>query len=475
MLPTILAWISLLSSFLLLVVFYTFRSHYPALLDRVSLRLIASLSIVNMFYANSQIVVLGNEASLVCGITTITMYLLALLSLFLIASVALNLQLVYLHSKRNAVRYEKWYVVFSTLLAAMVTTLSWALGGYDTEQGMVCGAHGRDFKDPSHVLWAVLSFDAWAALVLAYCGCVLTVIGIVLVRRVRASRQKEQQDIAKALEVARHTPGFQEQPTHVVRRDSAVYRDQVSTSVARLLLFLLIPWIVYAWTLVADVDALLNETSKPSETWVAVSQSATASQGIFVFIAFCFDANVRRVYKEMKEDLSEWYIEGTHEIVEMRNQSKQDVPRTTRLARWIVKHVLVSQEDISKAAGHDTVFNPDMEPGPRSIRDRSIIVMPPPAWQEQKHRQGMENAAKNTSNVVSLGRPSMERPTSQFFLGLTPPPPGRDPRKFSVINLGETAPPTSAGNAPGRTLEEQRTPVQQAAASKADWSTLALL
>jgi hypothetical protein len=481
MLPTILAWLSLVSSILLLAIFITFRSHYPSLLDRVSLRLIACLSVVNIFHANSMIATSNLVPSVACGLTTIISYMLSLMSLFLIASVAFNLQLVYLHAKRNAARFERWYVVFSVLLAVAITLLSWALGAYDTPKGLLCNTHTRDLHDPAQAVWAFVSFDAWLIGVLLYCGLVLVVIGVVLIRRIRASKEKEQQDIARALQMEKQRrmsaiPGQSgEEPTHVLRRESAVYRDQISVSVARLLLFLLIPWIVYVWTLVVDVDALMNEDGKPSPIWVTVARSATASQGVFILLAFCLDANVRRVYKEMKDDVSEWYIEGTTELVELREHGKDyQVTKTRRVARWLVKHLLLSQADISKAASDDKVFSPDATAAQlgRITRDHSIVVLPTPSWQEQKHRQGMEDAGTSTGNVIALGRPSTERPpTNQFFLGLTPRPAGRDPRKFSVITLGDVQASTSAVDAPGRTMEQQST----ISKSATDWSTLTML
>jgi len=266
--------------------------------------------------------------------------------------------------------------------------------------------------------------------------------------------------------------GGQEEPTHVLRRESAVYRDEVSRSVSRLLMFLSIPWLIHVWTIVADVEALLNDTSKPTDALVQVSQSATASQGILILIAFCFDANVERIYKEMKDDLCEWYINGTQEMAALRAMGKEQFSRSDRFTRWVVKRFILSQDDLSNAAGGDQVFNPDVQSYSRS-RDRAPVVLPSPSWQQPKPKQG-----RNVGNVISLSKPPSDavRP-SQFFLGLTPPPEGRDPRKFSIITLEDYHTPPSTGDAPGKTMEQksESSSARQSSSKKTDWSTLALL
>jgi len=210
---TVLNSISILACLIVVAVYFYCRTKFPQLVDRVSLRLAVVISVIDLLYSAFQIFsdVLTVPGP-VCAFSVWGYLEFSLVSLLLTASVAMNLQMIFIHNKRDMGNFERWYYGVSFGVATAVVSAGWAAGAYGwdpiesqcwyVEDGTLIGT-----------IWQWLTGYVWLAVAILYC------FGVVAVVLHKVSREQRQMQMLTTLGIATR---MQEDPDDVSRYSMAM-------------------------------------------------------------------------------------------------------------------------------------------------------------------------------------------------------------------------------------------------------------
>ncbi|KAI8809857.1 hypothetical protein BJ742DRAFT_213570 [Cladochytrium replicatum] len=170
----------LLSALLSLMVvgFYqVMRKRYPALSDRVTLRLAVAVSLADFVFNFAYFVsVLPNQENgwyFLCTTSTYILILAGLASMFLVCSMAFNLLMVFVLNKPAVnSRIERWYYTVSVFAAIGVATVPLASGRLGWTRYECWYIFYQNESMINQLLWEWLTFYLWVAITVIFCtGC----------------------------------------------------------------------------------------------------------------------------------------------------------------------------------------------------------------------------------------------------------------------------------------------------------------
>lgn len=308
-----LSTLSFFLSFALFLVFFTFRRFYPHLTKRVTLRLVAVTSVVDMAYALAQ---LGSFLvdQRYCSWATFTYVFLTLFGVFLRCAIAFNLCLVYLLEYKGFSTYERWYYLIPlilTLVASIPPLVAEKYGWWNGEGGFCW------FVDPytrENILWRVLSFQLWVGLGVLYNGSVILFVLVKLRLQSKAiesqtAKEKVLSQTQKSrqyyLDLYRNRQRIQSEEEEAIsqRREEV---KQISYIVKNIILYPAITIFTQPLSLLADYLSYYYAGSAWLFWLIFTAYLTVSLQGTLNLIAFYFDPNIQRILLEVQFDSIDW-------------------------------------------------------------------------------------------------------------------------------------------------------------------------
>ncbi|KAK9722025.1 hypothetical protein K7432_002997 [Basidiobolus ranarum] len=171
---------SIVCGSLVLVIFFLLRFYEPKLMDRVSLRLTAAISLVDVLRAAVYIVfTFVSSAGPACRFSAWAIIFLTNCYIFLTCMIAFNLQYVFLHNRPYQHRLEKKYFIISMFLS-LATTLPALICdrvGWDDNTG---ACWWKNYSSVRTKIWEWGSFLIWVIVGTIYCLVVIILVVIKL-------------------------------------------------------------------------------------------------------------------------------------------------------------------------------------------------------------------------------------------------------------------------------------------------------
>jgi hypothetical protein len=323
--------ISIVCTIAVLVVYLFLRATRPSLVNRTSLRIAVATAIADLFYSIAQIYSdLLTGDGIMCAVSVWWYILFTLLTIFLTAAVAINLQVVFLHGRHDARSLEKWYYIGAVVLAVVISG-SGFFGkqyGWDDLQSN-CWFIKDGTKEGT--IWQWGTIYAWLLIVVVYC---LAVIAAVLVR---INKEADSLDIATVMTGTKSqtssitspppSPTFPPSPTlgafgpesSVVNPNVAKHmlkkrkRKNLARILKRIILYPLIPVITQTPNLIVTMQASATGSNTFFIVWL--SFAANSIQGMLNCIIFFIDPAVKSGIADYMEERRE------------RKQKSSNVPK----------------------------------------------------------------------------------------------------------------------------------------------------
>ncbi|KAI9229306.1 MAG: hypothetical protein DHS80DRAFT_22472 [Piptocephalis tieghemiana] len=173
--------LNLLSILAALSVFFAIlylRRHYPRLADRVSLRLTLATAFVDILYHLFQMIsdlAEPIEGNFWCTFSVWGYVWASLLSVFLTAALALNLQLVWFHKILLPISFERLYYSLALAASLFASVPPWIFGAYGADE-VEGTCWFRDLGSHTALFWQWTSLFGWLCLSILYCSVALALV-----------------------------------------------------------------------------------------------------------------------------------------------------------------------------------------------------------------------------------------------------------------------------------------------------------
>ncbi|RKP14973.1 hypothetical protein BJ684DRAFT_18657 [Piptocephalis cylindrospora] len=154
------------------------RRHYPRLADRVSLRLTLATAFVDALYHLFQMIsdlAEPREGNFWCTFSVWGYVWASLLSVFLTAALALNLQLVWFHKILLPVSFERLYYSLALAASLFASVPPWLFGAYGPDE-VEGTCWFRDLGSHTALFWQWTSLFGWLCLSILYCSVALALV-----------------------------------------------------------------------------------------------------------------------------------------------------------------------------------------------------------------------------------------------------------------------------------------------------------
>ncbi|KAK9712282.1 hypothetical protein K7432_007239 [Basidiobolus ranarum] len=320
--------ISMFSNLLVILIFMIFLNFKSHLVNRVSLRLTFAVAIVNFFYSTFQIVSdVSQESGILCGLSVWGYIQTSHLSTFLTVMIAFNVQVIFIHGKRQTQTYEKYYFSISVLLSLAISLPPLLSGrlGHDLYQE---SCWYSIYEASERILWTWATLYCWTMLGVFYC-CIVVVLVMIKITRERQRRKK------------------------FLTSDSIATRSTMNKVVRRVILYPVIPVLSQTFNLISELDIYWNK--RVDYTYLLLSFIGTSSQGILNAMLFFIDPAIQNAWSELKDDLILNYhfrCETFRPIV-LDGSLKVEHPKTASILNFLVKKVLLSRADATRLSHKD--------------------------------------------------------------------------------------------------------------------------
>ncbi|ORY06476.1 hypothetical protein K493DRAFT_296005 [Basidiobolus meristosporus CBS 931.73] len=321
-----------LSVVLIFIIFHSFKSH---LVNRVSLRLTFAVAVVDLFYSGFQIVSdISQESGLLCALSVWGHIQTTHLSTFLTAMIAFNLQVIFVHGKRQTQAYEKYYFSVAGLLSLAIS-LPPLLGGrlgHDLYQES-CWYNIYDASE--RMLWTWVTLYFWTMLGVFYC-CIVVLLVVIKIARERRNRRK------------------------FFTSDSITIESTMNKVVRRVILYPIIPILTQSFNLISELDIYLNK--RINYTFLLLSFIGTSSQGILNAIVFLVDPAIQNAWPDLKDDLIFHYhiryekLRSYSDNGECSLEDDYKYPKLASILNFVVRKILLSRKDAARLLQSDQCY-----------------------------------------------------------------------------------------------------------------------
>ncbi|CAB4378530.1 unnamed protein product [Rhizophagus irregularis] len=277
---------------LLIIIFMYFYD--KKLVNRVSLRLTAMISFVDVLSGFTTIAYVDyqpRDTPECTGIATGLSFF-PQLYLFLTVMIAFNLQIVFLHSKKVSSFSDRWYIPAALLmaLATNIPPLVYNRFGYDSDT-RTCIYRNTFSKETNW--WRLATFIIPVASSMIYCTTVLVIVVCKLIF--------EHRQLVEAI------------PSQSSATLSAKAKRQkllLLKLVSRISLYAAIPLLTVCGIIVNYTWNSIHGNHKnysPPKPLIYWSTIGTCLPGFFNFIAFLFDPAIHNAFRKVRKDLIEKY------------------------------------------------------------------------------------------------------------------------------------------------------------------------
>jgi len=314
-----IASISILSLALLAYLILRFHHRENVLFQRVSLRLAVAASVCMLLSSIVQLII-GRLPTLPCAIAFAVNVYFQLMALFFLVSIAINIQLLFIH-QMELNNFESFYYVVIGIFATSLAVIAYFAGVYPKERP--CGFSSDRMQGRSDALrWAqqvllkFLVYELWVALTVSYSALVLLIslIRAVHLDNLNGQSQMQHQHMqpstsAAGAEAAGASPLPPEFPSvdmeyapKEILYQVRVRRQQrtIVRTTRRVLAYLLVP--IFGHVLQVVVFGLqLQRMSPPSASDLLPRMSAAfaASQPILMAICLIADPVIWPLFSDM--------------------------------------------------------------------------------------------------------------------------------------------------------------------------------
>lgn len=295
------AFLSLFFSAALLAHFFTARRVYPHLTDRISLRLVALLSLVYFFLAAVKLYQLVATPDL-CQCTILAFVYLVQSAVLLTGAIALNTQIV-LWKEESTQRLEKWYYIASMFLPSISVTLLYRNSGWSSHDSE-CWFDVQDVTEK----WTV--FLGWIPMALLYAVIVMLV----------SLYRLDGVDLAPKSVVRRVTVGGLSVRQSINRPRDAVH---VLAHIAKYPMVCVVPLCLLL------VDCAVEDVYESIFALRMLASTSIALLGVLNFGFYCLDPGVALIANEFRIDALAWH------------RKSRDKSILAGIGRWLVQILFV--------------------------------------------------------------------------------------------------------------------------------------
>ncbi|KAK9766880.1 hypothetical protein K7432_003703 [Basidiobolus ranarum] len=326
---TTLNILSILGGLFVVAVTFGLWLYDPRLMDRVSLRLNAVISLIDALRAAIVLAYTYMTESTphnVCVGSAWMIIFSADLYLFLSAAVAFNLQWVVLQERRFFPWMERYlYYGGSIVLALILSCIPLIAGrfGWDQAQAM---CWYRDSAQSSTIIWEWVTYLGPAVVVIIYCNIV---VGLVIRKIVITNRK-----------LRKHIGSSGSGKITSIQRNT---QRAINRVLARIVLYPFIPFITQTPFIASEA---YMHTHGEINKWLSLfGNIATDSPGILNFIAFLVDPSLYSALDRIRRDLIEKYAQPasfqmTNLSVETGASPIKPTPNQSGFMYWFVNRVL---------------------------------------------------------------------------------------------------------------------------------------
>ncbi|KAJ2956856.1 hypothetical protein NQZ79_g7375 [Umbelopsis isabellina] len=279
--------LSVASGMIVLIVIFALRLYDKQLVDRVSLRLSAAISVTDII--SSAALLIYTYVTVEGGACILSPFLIIFLTnlfLFLTVAIAFNLQHLFLHQRYYNPSFEKWYYILAIGAAAITAIIPLAAGrlGLDPAQGFC-------WFNPS---WTVTSniyeYTTYIGPQLL-CGVYCLVVVIAVAIKLKLDSQRLDRRIANR--------GNGEHTDVDIRRRKT--QKAINRVVRRILLYPMVPIITQSGFIVSEIYLYVNmKPSYPLNVWGVTLKSLP---GFCNLCAFLIDPAIYNALTTIKKNL----------------------------------------------------------------------------------------------------------------------------------------------------------------------------
>ncbi|KAK9710394.1 hypothetical protein K7432_008443 [Basidiobolus ranarum] len=325
---TTLNALSILGGLLVVLITYGLWLYDRRLMDRVSLRLNAAISIVDILRGSiilAYTYMSSDTSSHVCTASAWFIIVTADLYLFLSAAVAFNLQWVVLQERTFFPGREDYLYYGGSFVLAMIFTIAPLIAGifgWDHAQSM---CWYRDSWKTSSIIWEWATFLGPAVFVIIYCN---VVVGLVIKKIVTTNRA-----------LRKHIGSSHSGKITSIQRNT---QRAINRVLGRIILYPFIPFITQTPFIASE--AYMHHWGKVNLWLQLFGNIATDSPGILNFIAFLVDPSLSSALSRVRRDLIEKYAQPAS--YQMTNLSSENAERPIESTRqsgfmyWFVNSIL---------------------------------------------------------------------------------------------------------------------------------------
>ncbi|CAG8509898.1 5059_t:CDS:2 [Paraglomus brasilianum] len=285
-----LSVVSIVGGLIVLIVMISIWLYDRKLVNRVSLRLTAVISFVDILAAISVIAYtrVSGEDNIGCMILGWTLSFLPQCYLFLTVMIAFNLQLVFLHRRKVASFSDKWYIPAAIFIAFIINLppAIFHVFGYESTFS-TCLYRTDEFSPKAILYWKLFTFIIPCAVTMIYCTVILSII----VFKIKFVNKK----------IASIGGGTSSRRSEKERQKEILVLKLVS----RITLYAVVPLITVGGIVVTYIfDVVAPETPFGVVVWSVVGSSLP---GFFNCLAFLFDPAIHNALRKIKKDLISKY------------------------------------------------------------------------------------------------------------------------------------------------------------------------
>ncbi|KAK9765522.1 hypothetical protein K7432_006084 [Basidiobolus ranarum] len=329
---------SIVCGSLVLIIYFSIRSIEPKLMDRVSLRLTAAISAVDVLKAIVYILfTFVSVSGPACDFSAWAIIFLTNYYIFLTCMIAFNLQYVFLHNKPYYPGLERIYFTVSLLFALATTVPAWAAGrmGWDDNVG-VCW--WRNYSSKRTQAWEWGSFLFWIVSCSLYC---LVIVILVIMKLEINLHRFSNRNKNLSLEVL----GSMDERSRKTQKT-------IKRLVARIALYTLIPLATQGGFVLMELWLQFkHEMNTGINYWSVIG---TDLPGVLNLAAFLMDPALHNSVATVREKLICMYcseeVYSTTTIPLKKHSSESEYYRTadhstyTRFMKWFVSNFLGSEK-----------------------------------------------------------------------------------------------------------------------------------
>ncbi|CAG8590068.1 3789_t:CDS:2 [Ambispora gerdemannii] len=404
--------LSITSSLLVVVIYLLMYKYYPALADRVSLRLGVATSVADSMYAFIQLLLFSvNHIGFWCSLSAWS---------FVFTSLLANLQIIFLHEYKGHRNFEKYYFIGAIFFANLISLLPLiqSMYGYD-EPEQLCWY--RDSGSRINIIWQWTTLFGWLELSAIYCA----IIFIAVLLKAKAL----QKDI-KSGETYKSTMNYLQDPEfgetysnlhqhldhgHVRKHQTKQIKtfSLVSMIVRKISWYPVVPLITQAPNFL--VETFAYSTQRISFTLLLLTTMFAATQGFLNALVFANDIAVGRGFLAFKIYLWKKYVEEYETRYPHRSQNKKHKnkdsarsneehhqPKTTKDV--IIPEIVIEESptDLTKLKDKNLIrmWEPTFLEHIQYQFISKLIKVSKETLQSDSHQESNDNQAEGTESII---------------------------------------------------------------------------